>query len=102
ISLLSVELGLGMGKPYMESLFKRAVEIDPSNYTAYSRKMYYLQPRWHGSPEEVFEFGLECIKTGRWSDKIPLAFIHGVDLIADQNEGLYESEPLWKIVNDVL
>jgi len=99
--LLTVELGQGIGKYRMERLFNKAVTLDPGNYQAYSRKMYYLQPRWHGSPQEVVEFGAACIDSGRWSDKIPLVFIEGMDLMADQDERLYENQKVWEAVHSV-
>jgi hypothetical protein len=99
VELLSVELGQGMGKFRMEKLFNLAVKIDPGNYSAYSRKMYYLQPRWHGSPREVFEFGLVCLNSGRWSDKIPLVFVEGVDWMAEQDESLIGNPQIWSAVS---
>lgn len=99
--LLSVELGQGIGKDRMEKLFAKAIALEPGHRGAYAKKMYYLQPRWHGSPREVIDFGLACIDTGRWSDRIPLVFVEGIDLVADQDESVYQSSQIWDKVSYV-
>ena len=41
----------------MEEWFRRAMKADPGNYSACSSKLYYLEPKWHGSEEEMLAFG---------------------------------------------
>lgn len=99
--MITLELGQGMGKYRMNRLFEKAVALDPENFAAYSKKMYYIQPRWYGSSTEVVKFGLECIASDRWDAKIPLVFIEGIELIADQDASIYQHEELWRTVSKV-
>ena len=55
--MLIVELGQGKGRTHMEEWFRRAMKADPGNYSACSRKLYYLEPKWYGSEEEMLAFG---------------------------------------------
>ncbi len=70
--MLTVELGQGNGRQVMETWFQRAVSADPDNYEACSKKAYYLEPKWYGSPEDMLQFGRECFATENWSCRIPL------------------------------
>ena len=97
--MLTVERGQGVGLYRMQRWFKMAVENDPDNYQAYSRKMTYLQPRWHGSPEDVLNFGIECLKTERWEAKIPMVLCKGIHTMADQSESIYANESIWELIS---
>ena len=51
----------------MEKWYQRAMQIDPCNLDACEYKMNYLKPKWHGSPQEVIDYGRELIKQGNWA-----------------------------------
>jgi hypothetical protein len=70
-AMLSVELGQGKGRDVMETWYKRAMEADPDNLTACERKLYYLEPKWHGSAEDMLAFGEECYKSGNYLGRLP-------------------------------
>ena len=70
-AMITVELGQGRGRERMEMWFRRAMEIDPDNFEACGNKLTYLQPRWHGSAEEMIAFGRECVRVGRPGSLIP-------------------------------
>src|SRR5262249_7702457 len=36
-----------------------------------SAKLLYLEPKWHGTPEEMIAFGRECLKTRNWYARLP-------------------------------
>jgi len=69
--MLSVELGQGKGRTHMEEWFRRAMKADPGNYSACSRKLLYLEPKWYGSEEEMLAFGRECLATENWNARLP-------------------------------
>ncbi len=70
--MLPVLRGLGCERPEMETWFRRAMEADSDNYLACYQKMVWLDPKWHGSPEEVLAFGKACKATKNWWSKITL------------------------------
>lgn len=101
VEMLTVELGQGRGRQRMEQFFQAAVRIDPGCYSAYSKKMYYLQPRWHGSVEDVVEFGEKCLQTGRWADRIPMVFPEGVAMLTVNVPRIYRAEQVWKTISGI-
>lgn len=75
IVMMGVELGQGRGRERMETWFNRAIQADPNCLEAYDEKMYYLDPRWHGSVEDMVSFGRECLEQGDWEAGIPLMLV---------------------------
>lgn len=95
--MLTVELGQGGDIPAMDAWFHKAIALDPGYFRAYSKKMYFLQPKWHGTPRDVVNFGRECLATGRWDDCIPMVLVNGLDDLADQYKNLYQDAEIWKL-----
>jgi hypothetical protein len=69
--MIRVELGQGQGRDRMELWFHRAMQANPDNYDACSRKLYYLEPKWYGDAEQMLAFGRECEAGGNWNAGIP-------------------------------
>ncbi len=63
------------GRDAMEKWFDAATKIDPDDFRAYMGKLNWLEPKWHGSPDEMLAFGRECAATGRWSGCVPLVLV---------------------------
>jgi len=98
-AMLSVELGQGRAREDMELWFKRAMTADPDNYDACKAKLYYLEPKWHGSPAAMLEFGRECLKTGNYKARLPLvlADAHEAISVYQDNADAYFTQPgVWK------
>jgi hypothetical protein len=74
-AMMRVELGQGKGRDRMELWFQRAMAIDPNNYDVCEAKRFYLEPRWHGSAEDMVAFGRECVQSKQWGGKIPLILV---------------------------
>jgi hypothetical protein len=70
-TMLSVELGQGTGRPTMELWFNRAMAADPDNYAACHAKLYYLEPKWYGSPDDMVAFGRQCVAGDNWFGRLP-------------------------------
>ena len=103
--MLTCELGQGKGKQVMELWFKRAMEADPDNITACNHKMYYLEPKWYGSEEEVLAFGEECYKTGNYTAKIPMLLIAAHKTVSSYtpDQMVYYKQPrVWQDMKRVL
>lgn len=69
--MLVVELGQGKGRETMELWYDRAMKADPDNVAAAKKKMYYLEPKWHGSAEDMLSFGRELLRGRNWPAKLP-------------------------------
>lgn len=79
--MITLELGQGKGRPRMELWFKRATDLDPNYYDAFEAKRYYLEPKWYGSPEDMLEFGRECVNSKKWGG-------HTALILRDAHESL--------------
>lgn len=63
------------GNAAMEKWFGEATKIDPDDQRPFMAKLNWLEPKWHGSAEEMLAFGRECAATGRWSGLVPLILV---------------------------
>jgi hypothetical protein len=84
-TMITVELGQGKGRQRMETWHSRAMTADPDNYTACSNKVYYLEPKWHGSPAEMLAFGRECLKGANWQGKLPFILVEAHENLSQYN-----------------
>lgn len=57
------------------SWFDKAVAAQMDWPSAYSRILWSMRPRWGGSHEQMFEFGLECARTERFDTQVPYKLI---------------------------
>jgi len=73
--MLSIVKGGSGNREEMEKWFQRAMEADGNNYVACTEKMDFLEPKWHGSPEEMMEFGKACRDTKNWRAGIPMLIV---------------------------
>ncbi|CAN5833300.1 hypothetical protein BH23PLA1_BH23PLA1_11990 [soil metagenome] len=62
--MISINIGLTGDRDDMELWFQRAIEANPNNRDACLHKMEWLEPKWHGSPEELLAFGRACRDSG--------------------------------------
>jgi hypothetical protein len=74
--MIAVEMGQGQGRERMETWFRRAMQADGDNLRACTAKMLYLEPKWHGNPEEMLRFGRECLATQNWEGRLPIMLPH--------------------------
>lgn len=85
-AMLTVELGQGKGRERMEMWFTRAMKSDPNNAVACSAKLYYLEPQWYGSKDEVMAFCRECLNSKIWGGKVPLVLANKYAFIFQEQE----------------
>jgi hypothetical protein len=67
--------------------FDRAVEAQfdwQPAYTAYRRA---ILPRWSGSSDEMYAFGVRCLETGRFDTEVPWDFFRALREITDDLDG---------------
>ena len=60
--LLSIAQAQGWDRERYEELFKKAVSFEPSYHSYYTKKAYYLLPRWYGEEGEWGKFANEAVK----------------------------------------
>lgn len=103
--MIGVELGQNKGRPSMEKWFRRAMDADPDNNEACEKKMYYLEPKWHGSAEAMLGFGRELLAGGNWDARLPFKLIDAHLTLAgyeDKEDNTYYKNPaVWKDVQAV-
>ncbi len=94
--MMSVELGQGKGRDRMELWFQRAMALDPDYYDACSQKLYYLEPKWYGSTDDMLEFGRECVQNTNWGGTVPLILLDAHYTICNQYVDESERADYWK------
>lgn len=103
--MLVVELGQGRGRERMELWFKRAMEADPDNYSACAKKLYYLEPKWHGSAEDMLAFGRECLQSGNWDARLPFFLVDAHLKLSDyrqnQRQDYFKQGNVWSDIQSV-
>jgi hypothetical protein len=102
--MIGVELGQGKGRQVMETWYKRAMDANPDNRDACHRKMYYLEPKWHGSAEDMLNFGRELLAGGNWGARLPFYLVDAHLILAGytkDRENYYKNEAVWKDLHAV-
>lgn len=75
--------------------FDRAVAAAWDWDQAYISYQHGLRPRWGGSFERMYDFGLECIRTERYDTLVPSKFLSAlIDMVQDGDQALaFWNEP---------
>lgn len=71
--------------------FDRVVAAQVDFEDAYNSLLWFLRPRWGGSYEEMYQFGLECLNGGRFDTPAPMYYLIALFNITDDLEG----KPTW-------
>ena len=82
--MMKVELGQGKGRDRLDLWFNRAMNLDPNNYEACNMKLYYLEPKWYGSINDMLVFGRECVQNTNWGGEVPMILIGAHNEIRSQ------------------
>jgi hypothetical protein len=99
LTMLTVELGLGEGRDQMEMWFARVMKLDPNNYDACNSKLWYLEPKWYGSAEQMLNFGRECATNEDWGGHVPLILMDAhraiqAEFTPESDKAAYWSQPV--------
>jgi len=90
LKMMTIALGQGQGRERMELWFDRAMKLDPNNTDACNSKLWYLEPKWYGSVEDMLAFGRECVHNTKWGGRVPLILVDAH--IAIRNEFIPDTE----------
>jgi len=86
--MITVVMGEGAKPGDTERVwFNRAVAAQMDFEPAYDSLARALMPRWGGSQEEMYQFGLDCLATKRFDTPVPLWYYHMVFRISDDDHG---------------
>src|SRR5579883_658361 len=70
--MLMIEKGIGDERADMEKWFERAMKAYSLNKLACEQKLDWLDPKWHGSREEMLAFGRACRDSKNWRGGLTL------------------------------
>jgi thiol-disulfide isomerase/thioredoxin len=70
--------------------FERAIQAQIDWPRAFSNFMWALRPRWGGSHEAMYRFGLECMNSGRYDTDVPFQLIQALLEIAEDGDGSFD------------
>lgn len=73
--------------------FDRAVAAQFDYEPAYDTLLWSLMPRWGGSHEQMYLFGLECLDTGRFDTFVPGRFLDALATIKRRDHQDYWELP---------
>ena len=74
--MLVIAKGLNYSRAEMEKWFERAMIADGDNQEACKLKLDWLDPKWHGTQEDLLAFGRACRDTGNWHAGITVLIGH--------------------------
>jgi len=81
--MITVCMGLSEDRPTADLWYQRAMKADPDCYDATQAMLLYLDPRWHGTTEELMSFARTGRQTHNWRGRAPLAIIDAYENLAD-------------------
>jgi hypothetical protein len=85
--MITVAMGRADGEAHHEKdWFYRAVAAQMDYQAAYDAMMWDLHPRWSGSYDAMYAFGVECLETRRFDTGVPMMFVVALQSIAEDND----------------
>ncbi len=105
VGVMEVDKAIGGDRALMERWFDRAMKADGDCRSACWTKLDWLDPKWHGTREELLAFGKQCRDTKNAKSGIPLlcADAHWrIACMPDVNQVEYLSKPeVWSDIKSV-
>ncbi|MBM3500279.1 MAG: hypothetical protein FJX74_16605 [Armatimonadetes bacterium] len=90
-----IEVCRGIGDARGEKFWQWFARVRAAQFDympAYGEVLWSLLPRWYGSVDEMYEFGLDCLDSGRFETDVPWYLINVIRMI-EREEGLTE---IWR------
>ncbi|HEY7120003.1 MAG TPA: hypothetical protein VH475_25670 [Tepidisphaeraceae bacterium] len=75
VEMLTIATAQGSTYAEMDRWYRRAIEANPASEAAINGKLFYLEPKWHGSADQMLAFGRELLKDGKWEARQPLQLV---------------------------
>ena len=102
--LLIVARGLSYPREKMEEYFRNAISASLWHFGAHCHKLYYLMPKWHGTPKEMYDFTMQCLKFADEHPYMGLVAVVALNEIHDRSsekENYLGRNDVWPIVERV-
>jgi hypothetical protein len=105
--MMSVELGQGHGRERMEQWFQRAMNLNTNGAGICKRKLYYLEPKWHGSAADMLQFARECATSEKWGGEVLLMPLKAHETLAgyakrDGDTNYWKNPSIWREIKGAL
>jgi hypothetical protein len=101
--LIEIDKAIGGDRATMELWFDRAMRANSDNREACWSKLDWLDPKWHGTAEEMLAFGKACRDTKNWRAGITLlacdAYRRYTNLLPPPQRGRFLGSP--EVLSDV-
>ena len=94
--MLTAVLGEQLPRDQMELWFQRGQDVEGNLFNLYMSKRWYLLPRWYGSDQDVWAFGLECAKSTNWPAKIPIMLAECISDRAENDPTVFADPEVWQ------
>ncbi|HEY3298801.1 MAG TPA: hypothetical protein VGK34_09115 [Armatimonadota bacterium] len=85
--MISVTMGRPKRGESERLWFERCVTAQMDYMDAYNAYAWSIRPRWGGSLEELYDFGVECLNTKRFDTQVPWQFVQRLRDITEDSEG---------------
>ena len=102
--MITVTMGGGGGPDAMYPWFTSAVAAELDHMDGHNFLLHGLYPRWGGSHDHMYRFGLACSATKRFDTSVPYMLIGAVEQIAAEQRSwsILDDETVVREVNTVL
>ncbi|MBN2301749.1 MAG: DUF4034 domain-containing protein [Lentisphaerae bacterium] len=67
--------------------FDRTITVELDNVNAYIDLIFVTLPRWGGSLDQIYSFGLACLETKRYDTLVPLQYLLAMEYIKSELDG---------------
>ena len=61
----------------------------------YMAKRWYLLPRWYGTDDDEWQFGLQCANSDNWAAKIPMMLVECLSDAGERDPSIYARAAIW-------
>ena len=104
--MLAIEKAIGGERADMEKWFERAMKACSINKSACEQKLDWLDPKWHGSQEEMLAFGRACRDTRNWRVGLTLLladahFRASTHMTKEEGVKYLHSDEVWEDIKEV-
>jgi tetratricopeptide (TPR) repeat protein len=95
--MITVTMGDDAGNlAELRTWFDRAAAAQMDYPLAYTHLLWGMMPRWGGSLDALYDFGVECLKTRRFDTGVPWQFynaLHNISMDSEQHPKDYWKRP---------
>lgn len=87
----------------VEVWFQKALQANPSDCNAYTKKSYFLEPKWGGSRQQQFAFARDTLRNGPKTSMAPviLAKIHWSIYHRSNDPDYFANPTVWNEMKEV-